>query len=382
MLQSLQLHNFTAFADNELQFSPGLNVLLGQNDTGKTHLLKAAYLINRAWLDLMVNPRPLSKKRVEEYFSERLLNLYQPTRLDHLIRRGSADTCRVSGHVTAFLPTVFIGTEAEQVQRLARFPFGSLIESLHWEIGLEKSQEVTLGNTNAELSASQIPDTASVNAYLPKSLFIPSKEIVSLYEGLIGLLGRYEIKLDATYRDLAHAMNMPELSVAPGIFAGVLTELEKELGGKLQLEGNRLVFLAPDGSQTEGPLMAEGFRKLATLLYLMRRGALTGKGETLFWDEPESNLNPAFIRWLAEGLVWLANAGIQIVLATHSLFFLRELQILIQDSRYPSAQARYFALSNQGNGVEISVGDDISAVDPLVLLDEELHQTDRYMALP
>lgn len=380
MLESLRLINFTAFADADLQFCPGLNVIVGQNGTGKTHLLKVAYLINRAWPDLMSKPRTLSRKRVEEYFTDRILNLFQPVQAENLIRRGATSPCHISGAVQAFIPTVFIGSQAEVTARLSQFPFGSLTENLRWEILLESSKEITLGDTNASLSAPQIPDTEAVNSFVPKSLFIPSKEIVSFYEGLIALLDRYEIKLDATYRDLASAMNAPELSKAPEFFTGVLADLERELGGKLQLEGGRLVFADSGGGKIEGPLMAEGFRKLATLLYLIRRNALTQKGETLFWDEPETNLNPAYICWVANALVWLASAGIQVVVATHSLFFLRELEILLKDKRYSNLPKRHFALSLEADGAKVSAGNDIAEVDPLILLDEDLAQSDRYFA--
>ncbi len=378
MLNTLSLTDFTAFADVGLAFCRGLNVVVGQNGTGKTQLLKAAYLMNRAWPDLMLKRTVLSKKRAEVYFEERLAGLFQPVKLDNLIRRGSTGPARLAAEVTAFVPEIFIGTKAEVAERLAKFPFGSLPERLDWEVVLEPSREVALEQASARLDAAMIPDSASVNLYVPKSIFIPSKEIVSLYEGLVALLERYEIKLDATYRDLAIAMSGPAMS-RPALFAGVLAELEAELGGELRLEDNRLVFVAHDGSRTEGPLMAEGFRKLATLLYLIRHGAISGEGETLFWDEPEANLNPTYIRWAARALVWLARAGVQVIVATHSLFLLREFEVLCHEPDHRTLPQRYFALSLGQDGVVVSQGDAIEDVDPLPLLDEELAQSDRFM---
>lgn len=384
MLKTLYLENFTVFADVNLKFCAGLNVLVGQNGTGKTHLLKAAYLMNRAWPDLMYKRSALNKKRAEAYFEERLLGLFQPVRLDNLVRRGSVGAARLVAEVEAFIPTLRFTTAAEEAAnaaQLAQFPFGSMTESLRWDVSLKHTQEVALLATNAQLEAGQIPDSAAVNAVVPKSLFIPSKEIVSLYEGLIALLDRYEIKLDATYGDLARSMNSPELSSVPALAAGVLAELEEALSGKLVLDSGRLSFVAEDGSQTEGPLMAEGFRKLATLLFLIRRGAIAEQGETLFWDEPEANLNPMYIRWVATALVWLAHAGIQVVVATHSLFFLRELEILVMDARFLGVTKRYFALAATAEGVVVSAGNDIVEVDPLILLDEDMAQTDRYFSM-
>ncbi|MBK7873484.1 MAG: AAA family ATPase [Saprospiraceae bacterium] len=42
-IQRLQLENFTCFERADLAFSPGINVFIGENGTGKTHLLKAVY---------------------------------------------------------------------------------------------------------------------------------------------------------------------------------------------------------------------------------------------------------------------------------------------------------------------------------------------------
>lgn len=42
-IKSAHLQNFTAFENLEVEFSKGINVVIGTNGTGKTHLLKAMY---------------------------------------------------------------------------------------------------------------------------------------------------------------------------------------------------------------------------------------------------------------------------------------------------------------------------------------------------
>lgn len=42
-LSHIKLENFTAFASLDQAFSPGVNVIIGANGTGKTHLLKVLY---------------------------------------------------------------------------------------------------------------------------------------------------------------------------------------------------------------------------------------------------------------------------------------------------------------------------------------------------
>ena len=41
MITNLQLKNFIAFTDLAIDFTPGINIVLGENGTGKTQLLKA-----------------------------------------------------------------------------------------------------------------------------------------------------------------------------------------------------------------------------------------------------------------------------------------------------------------------------------------------------
>ena len=43
-LRHLELHRFTAFETAKFEFTPGVNVLIGENGTGKSHVLKLIYV--------------------------------------------------------------------------------------------------------------------------------------------------------------------------------------------------------------------------------------------------------------------------------------------------------------------------------------------------
>ena len=45
MLKQLKIENFTVFTEADFEFSPGLNVIVGENGTGKSHVLKLAYSV-------------------------------------------------------------------------------------------------------------------------------------------------------------------------------------------------------------------------------------------------------------------------------------------------------------------------------------------------
>lgn len=369
MLKRLYLKQFTVFREADFDFSPRLNVIIGDNGTGKTHVLKLGYLFCRAWTDLNAERKMLAKKRVESYLERRLEGIFRVQDIANLIshkhRNGAAIAADIGGHI----PTVRIHMPHEAPRKSP-----GLDEDMPWEIRLNRPKEQP-----GQVEVIRLPEEAAINAFVPRPIFVPSKEIVSLFKGLIGLFETYRgFPLDDTYRDLAVALTSLEPAEPSPLLPEVAQRIHDLLKGDLRLENNELVFLSADGDRLESHLMAEGHRKLAMLVYLVRY-RLVELGSTLFWDEPEANLNPSAIRLLAESLHTLAKSGVQVIVATHSLFLLREFEILAAREKETKTCHRYFALKLTKKGVSVSVGDDIAEVDPLVLLDEDLAQSDRYL---
>lgn len=375
MLKTLHIRQFTVFQDACFEFSPGLNVIIGDNGTGKTHALKLAYLFSRAWSDLTAKQlRLMGKERAQAYLGDRLAGLFRVSDLGLLVRQGQKSSARLMAEVSGHIPAVQIRKGSEpQFQSLG------MPELMPWDVQIQRNKEAT-GTLKASVVPDVVPDTAAINAFLPRQVFVPSKEMVSLFKGLIGLFDRYrEFPLDETYRDLAVAMSTLEPRETPFLLPDVMQQIQKLLGGDLKLDSGELVFERPDGSRLESQLLAEGHRKLAMLIYLLRYGVIE-RGSTLFWDEPEANLNPAAIKLLAEALFALTALGVQVILATHSLFLLREFEILQTANQLAGCPLpRYFGLGLQRGQSVVSQGHDITSIDPLVLLDENLHQSDRYM---
>ena len=65
-LTRLELEYFTAFSKLEMELSPGINVLVGTNGTGKTHVMKVCYTACDAY-----------KKNVR--FADKLLHVFLPS---------------------------------------------------------------------------------------------------------------------------------------------------------------------------------------------------------------------------------------------------------------------------------------------------------------
>lgn len=363
MLKQLKLTQFTAFGKATFDFSDGLNVIVGANGTGKTHVLKLGYLFTRAWSELSKQGVSPEGKRAEAYFEERLMGLFRPERLAHLARQGGKATTRLEANVRGEIPTVKIYMPDED-------PPAGIGENLQWEISIDQDE--------AKIRTARLVNHAARNTILPASLFVPSKEIVSFFDGLISLFENYKINLDETYRDLAVAMTVPESQRPSELLPHLLEALSGSIGGELVLEKGKLLLRQSNGERLEPQLLAEGFRKLGMLLFLVRNHVIE-TGSNLFWDEPEANLNPELMRPLIEVLVALSGMGVQIVLATHSLFVLREIEILLRQPEYQSVPRACFALAPSQQGVKVSRGTSFEDVDPILTLDADLAQSGRFM---
>lgn len=150
------------------------------------------------------------------------------------------------------------------------------------------------------------------------------------------------------------------------------------MGGKVELTDAGRFYLNVNGVNMEMHLVAEGLRKLATIARLIATGSLIDKG-FLFWDEPEANLNPKVIKLIARTILHLCQNGIQVFIVSHSLFLMRELDILLQSSEFKGTEARVFGLHREGSDILVQQGDTIDDIGQIDALQEELSQSDRYL---
>ena len=342
MIRSLSVNNFTILSgEHRFDFAPRLDVVIGENASGKSHLLKLAYTL-AAISHEAAAVRPEAKE-FGRMVGRKLLRVFRPGSLGRLVHHG-AQECRVA---------VDFGEAA------CDYAFGFSARSRS-DVKLSKSPGAFLSTP---------------------AVFLPSREILSIWPGFAQLYQHHDLGFDATYFDLARALEAAPLGEAElEPFHTLLRRLEQLIGGRLRLEGGRFLLESRRGGKLEIDLSAEGIRRLATLYRLIQNGTIR-EGSLLFWDEPETNLNPKLIRPVAGILTELARRGVQIVLATHSLFLLRELEILSQEQRYASVPRRYITFSLKGGTVTAVQGDRIEEVEPIVSLEESLEQSDRYLEM-
>lgn len=362
MIKHLKLRNFTVFKEAELEFSPGLNVIIGENGTGKTHLLKLAYIFSNAWHALVKNQSLVSDQKVERYFSERLQNTFKPDKVGSLTTTGSDGKSNVSALVSGSIPTLSF--------RMPNEPeMPPLSDEIKWEFSF----------SNRSIDNVVLQERLTSNALYGKGLYIPSKEIISFFEGFLAFYEKHESQFDETFRDLALNLSTTKLKKPPEFIKHGLNDLVDDVGGTLKLEGGKFYLVSAGAKPREITLVAEGVRKIATLLHLLENGSLE-IGDTLFWDEPESNLNPKLIKDVAAAIYFLCQNGIQVVIATHSYFLLKEID-LISRSRKEDVPITFIGLSKSDGAVRVEQGQKFQDLSSIVALDEELAQYDREQSL-
>lgn len=98
-----------------------------------------------------------------------------------------------------------------------------------------------------------------------------------------------------------------------------MKSLEKIVDGSI-IQKDKNFYLKVKGSgEFEMGLVSEGYRKLSTIMYLILSGSLS-KNAILFWDEPETNMNPKMIKPLVDAVIELAKMGVQVFITTHDYF--------------------------------------------------------------
>lgn len=323
-VSSLTLREFTVFEEARFELCPGINVLIGANATGKTHAMKALYAALQAAAD-----------QDDERVGGSL------RRLDGVFRPNRGD-----------------------LSRLRRRPAHGPRSELHVAVGEGCTIDIFLDGLSVQTTAD--------DGWAQRSLYLPSREVLSMFEGFIAAYQNRELSFDETFYDLCVALSATPLRGPKAAEAApLLAELEGILGGKVLLEGNRFYVARGDVDRVEAHLVAEGLRKIATLAHLVANGSIA-PGGLLLWDEPETNLNPRLIVQVADVLVAMARHGVQVVLATHDYLLTHRLSLLAEYGRVPAETIRFFGLARRApdGPVEVSMGEVLAELAENPIVDE------------
>lgn len=231
-------------------------------------------------------------------------------------------------------------------------------------------------NSETDVRVDQLPARWEMQS----PLYLPTRELLTIYPRFVSVYDSHHLEFEETWRDTCDLLSTLTLKGKRADTTAMLLEpLETALGGKVVLDSNGRSYLnIPGSGNMEMPLVAEGHRKLAMLARLILNGVVQAQSY-LFWDEPEANLNPRLIRLAAQVIHALCLRGVQVFIATHSFFLLKELDLL---SRQQPIAQRFIGLNREANDLRVRSQqvDSLAGLTNLVALDEELSQYDRELS--
>lgn len=301
-IEHFEIKNFGMIEDFDTH--PGnITLLIGENGSGKSTVLKALYAAVRAVED---SNKGDDKRPFRVVLPEKLKWTFQVDSLGELVNKKAKEPLSVD---------------------------------ISWVFSLHKSKEkdkdydpekTHFGFTSA--SSKQIADAFSTEKPVEgTSILIPAREVLSTQK--IITMTREKLRIfgydDPSY-DLARALGNPLLGNPEKAGIWVSKELNDLIDGHVDYDETqeKWIYRKKDGTKYTINLVSDGVKKIAILERLLSNGTLTSDS-ILFLDEPESSLHPMAISKFLDIIDILANEmGIQVFIASHSYFVIKKLRIL------------------------------------------------------
>ena len=321
-LTKIKIENFTVFEDITIPFSKGLNILVGENGMGKTHVMKLAYAACQS-------------RKHDVSFPQKTTMLFRPDQsgIGRLVNRNK------NGENTA---RVLVESDIAQIG----MSFSTKTKKWDAEVKSEEKWEKQMSGTT--------------------SVFIPAKEILSNAWNLDAAVKMGNVEFDDTYLDIIAAAKIDISTDVDSVARKkYLKILQKISNGKVTVQDDRFYLKPGTQAKLEFNLVAEGIRKIALLWQLIKNGTLE-KGSVLFWDEPEANINPKYIPVLAELLIMLEKEGVQIFVSTHDYFLSKYIEV----KREKDSDVQYISLyKDEKNQVQCEIAKEFELLEHNTIMD-------------
>ncbi|MFI3211777.1 MAG: AAA family ATPase [Eubacteriales bacterium] len=311
-ITKIKIENFTVFKKADINFASGMNVLIGENGTGKTHLLKLMNSLLRS-----------SESRMDD------LNQYFLTK-----------------EQDSFINDNSVALDIQMA--ISHSGVHNTIE-IHYENGILEDNSHDISFTFLQNDEKHILKMVD-SKYSP--VFIPAKDILTHSKSFMSLYNKFEMPFDRIYYDIISKSLLPNLKEVPEIGKSILPTLENIMDGKVIVENEIFYIQKTNGDKVEFSMEAEGVKKIAIIWQLIMNESIISKS-ILFWDEPEANLNPALYKDVVEILLALSRNGVQVFIATHDYIFAKYIEVLMKSNDDIAFHSLY---KTEKNSVECEMG--------------------------
>ena len=368
-IENIELKNFTTFRNCKIDFSNGINIFIGENATGKTHLLKAIYCLNPSFYikykktdysTIYKSNIPTTEYPFNPY--AKILNEYEYNDIKDKIKEIKIKVSNSINELNKYL------TELNQMTNSWYLKFNNLSVEIKFQIDKSKIIKPVdyMNNIFYLYDRTNVKDRETLfddDKYLfndKKFTYIPCKDIMTNSKGFTSLYEKREISFESIYNDILNKASLPQLRELDENFTNITKKIENAIGG-IVVQHNELFFIEyKDFGEIEFTMVAEGHKKLALLWLLIKNGEID-KNTILLFDEPESNLNPKLTGVLVDILLSLSRLGVQIFIATHNNFIIDEFELQRNKNDKIKFHSFYFG-DNKSKGVLVESNEYIDKI--------------------
>ena len=234
-IESIGLKNFTVFEDFRIDVSSGINVFIGENGTGKTHLLKAIY-------------SACELSRAESQNDELLKCFKEKQQEANLLRNKNIGQLTISITSKNVTRKQIRGSEmvAPFLDDLKRFnPNAKPLYSSRYFI--------------------EIPDGIKFPA-----VYIPVKDMLTHSAGFLAMANKYrDFPFDKTLTDIVIKASQWKVKEPPPLALTILPILEEMMDGTVVFENDEFYIKKNNGQMILFELEAEGLKKVGLLWQLL-----------------------------------------------------------------------------------------------------------------
>lgn len=267
-----------------------INLVIGENGTGKTFLLKALYSATRAMEEYK---RGDDIRTIGDLLSEKLRWTFQVEKLGDIVNRSSNEN----------------------------LSFAMDLGADHIEYQFSPSAVIKVGTVVAPARKRET-----------NSIFIPAKEVLSLCT--IILKSREQDKLfgfDDTYYDLAKAIRIsPKKGKNYAAFSNARKMLKGVIDGKVEYDETSEKWFYKNSRNQKFSIGAtsEGVKKISIMDRLFSNGYLNSQS-IIFIDEIESALHPTAVCDFLSMIEKIAtDMDLQFFISSHSYFVIKKLALI------------------------------------------------------
>jgi len=350
-IDHISIDGFSVFKETEIDFCEGINVIIGSNGTGKTHLLKFLYALLEATGkgnkdNLLLD---ISEENDGSHINgihpttDLIKSIFRPYSLAMLLRSNSkrnGGICRKRGTVSIRSSSFYYKFHVDPI------PEGSYAEKC--------------GSTYN-----------GVNIH--NGVFIPAKEMLT-HSTLYNMNEKYsrEMPYDMAYLKIIELARRWKLDKTPKIAENIVGKLETLMEGT--------VVVKEDGSfwmQKKNNLLipfsfeADGLKRFGIIWQLLMNESIN-PNTILFWDEPENSINPKHIPDMLNIFLELQRHGMQIFFTTHNHNFANHLN----EIREYTDIVKFISLKNTSGTVSIECADNYDDIVHNPITSGELHMYD------